>query len=84
MSTFERELVEKISRLSDEQQRKVLQFVQELETPQTVTPTYSARDLMKLPLEQRERIIAEVFALAASEDFETFEAYSEENFDESP
>jgi len=58
--------------------------VQELETPQTVTATYSARDLMKLPLEQRERIIAEAFACAAEEDFEIFEAYSEENLDESP
>jgi hypothetical protein len=43
---------------------------------------FSARELMKLPLAQRERIIAEAFALAAEEDFEIFEAYSEEDFDE--
>ena len=43
----------------------------------------SAHELMKLSLEEHKRLIEEAFALAADEDFETFEAYSEEDFDES-
>jgi hypothetical protein len=80
MATLEQELVAKISRLNADQQRKVLEFVQTLEAPPT--RVFSARELMKLPQAQREHIIAEAFALAAEEDFEIFEAYSEEDFDE--
>jgi hypothetical protein len=48
----------------------------------SATP-YSARDLMKLSLEERISLIEAAFTLAANEDFETFEAYSEEDFDKS-
>lgn len=41
----------------------------------------SARDLLNLPQKVRERLIAEAFEAAADEDFETFEAYSEEEPD---
>ena len=81
MSAIEHELVAKISRLSADQQRKVLEFVQMLEAP--IQTAYSARDLMKLPHEERKRLMQAALALAADEDFETFEAYSEEDFDES-
>jgi hypothetical protein len=36
---------------------------------------------MKLPAEERDRIVAEAFDRAATMDFETFEAYSEESLD---
>lgn len=45
-------------------------------------PTYTPLDLMKLPVAERNRILAEQFARAADEDFETFEAYADEDFDE--
>ena len=78
MSALEQELVEKISHLSEAQQQKVLAFIENLETaPNT------ALDLMKLPAEERARLVAEAFALAANEDFEIFEAYTEEEVDES-
>lgn len=81
MSTLEHELVEKISRLEPEQQRQVLAYVQTLEA--APEQALSARDLLKLPREERQRLMAAAFALAADEDFETFEAYSEEPLDES-
>ena len=82
MSTLEHELAEKISRLSADEQRKVLQFVQTLQT--TPKAAFSARELMRLPAAERERFVKAAFELAADEDFETFEAYSEEHIDESP
>ena len=38
---------------------------------------------MQLPDEERERIVRASIEAAADEDFEIFEAYSEEDFDES-
>jgi len=82
MSALEHELIERISRLDEEKQRKVLEFVQEIEeTPQE--QFYSIYDLMKLPVEERERLVIESLKRSANEDFEIFEAYSEEDFDDS-
>ena len=81
MSTIEHELAARISRLSPDQQRRVLEFVQTLEAASELA--YSARDLMKLPVEERIRLIEAAFALAAEEDFEIFEAYGDEDLDES-
>ena len=82
MSAIEHELIERISHLDADKQRRVLEFVRDLEKD-TVNPTYSARELMKLPLEERNRILMEQLQHAENEDFEIFEAYSEEDFDES-
>jgi hypothetical protein len=81
MSAVEQELIEKINHLSPEQQQQVLEFVEHLErrAPQK---TYSARELMRLPHEERQRLVHAAFALAADEEFEIFEAYSEEEFDD--
>jgi hypothetical protein len=78
MSAIEQELIDKIRHLNEDQQRYVLEFVRKLESPKRLT----ARELMQLPLEERQRIVAESIAAAADEDFETFEAYSEEDFDD--
>lgn len=78
MTTIEQELMEKISRLDENQQRRILKFVEEIENPRT----YTALELLRLPSEERERYIVHSFELAANEDFETFEAYSEEDFDD--
>jgi hypothetical protein len=74
MSAIERELIEKINNLSAEQQRKVLEFVNQFEPVQQL----SARELMKLPAEERKRLVQAAFTLADDEDFEIFEAYREE------
>jgi hypothetical protein len=42
---------------------------------------FTARDLLKLPPEERRRRVADALQAAAGEDFETFEAYSEEDAD---
>lgn len=79
MSAIERELLDKISQLDVEQQRQVLEFVQKLEHP---TQQYSPLDLMAMPSEERKKIMEEQFERASHENFEIFEAYSEENVDD--
>jgi hypothetical protein len=76
---LERELKEKISRLDADKLRKVLAFVEAMEG-KTLEKTYTASELIKLPREEREQYIKRSFELAADEDFEIFEAYSEEDF----
>lgn len=81
MSSVERELIEKISRLDEAQQRRVLEYVESIETvPEK--KHYTARELMKLPAEERQRLIAEAFELAKDEDFEIFEANAEDDWDD--
>ncbi len=82
MTTLEHELMERISRLDEEKQKRVLEFVQSIEQSSQVQ-TYSIYELMKLPVEERERLVIESLRRSANEDFEIFEAYSEEDFDDS-
>lgn len=82
MSTLEHELIERISRLDEEKQRKVLEFVRKIEEL-SEKRTYSVDELMKLPIEERNRLVIEALDRSADEDFEIFEAYSEEDFDDS-
>lgn len=77
MNIIEQEIVNKLSGLNHDQQQKVLEFIDTLREPRQ---HYTARDLMKLPAEERDRLVAQAFELAANEDFEVFETYSEENF----
>jgi hypothetical protein len=74
MSTLEQKILERISKLNPENQKRVLDFVQQLENEHPL----SARELLKLPYEERQRRVKAAFDSAANEDFETFEAYSEE------
>lgn len=75
MSALRDELLEKINRLNEAQQRRVLEFVQQIEVVETALPerNYTALELMQMPYEVRSRILAERAALAANEDFEIFE-----------
>jgi len=82
MSALERELIGRISHLDSEKQRRVLEFVRDLEEA-PANRIYSAQELMKLPFEERNRILQEQLQRAENENFETFEAYSEEEIDES-
>lgn len=83
MNTLEQEILSEISKLDEQRQRRVLDFIRSLETPTYPTKRrYSARDLLQLPLEERERLVAESFAAAADENFEVFEANTEDDFDD--
>ncbi len=78
MTALEQQVIEHIQHLDESCQQQVLAFIQELEAEQQ----YPVLRLAKLPPSKQERAIAEAFELARGEDFETFEAYSEETLDE--
>ncbi len=73
----EQQIVEQLHRLDEAQKRRVLDFVTALQQ----TPARTARDLLRLPPEERSRLVTAAFEAAADEDFEVFEAYSEEDLD---
>jgi hypothetical protein len=70
----EHQIIEKLRDLDNAQKQRVLEFVSTLQR----TPVYTARELLRLPPEERERLVAAAFEAAVDEDFEIFEAYSEE------
>ena len=78
MSILEQEILESVRQLDEVGQRRVLEFIRQLE--QRARP-YTASELMELPFEERNRIAKAVLASTADEDFEIFEAYSEEDID---
>ncbi len=82
MSMLEHEIIERLHQLQTDAQQKVLEFIEGLQYDQS--HYYSPLDLLALPQEEQDRIIAESFRLAENEDFETFEAYSEEPIDDEP
>lgn len=75
--SVDQEIIEKLRRLNHVQKQRVLEFVTTLQQ----TPTYTARELLRLLPEERDRLIAAAFDAAAQEDFEVFEAYNEEDLD---
>ena len=76
MNSVEHELLEKISHMDLEKQRRVLEFVHSLEGTQPEKP-YSARELVKLPLQERNRLVIQALERSANEDIELFDAYGE-------
>lgn len=81
MTTLEQEILSKVNQLDEYQQRRVLDFISALVIPSPKS-YYTAQELLLLPAEERERLMAESFAAAADEDFEIFEANSEDDFDD--
>ncbi len=77
MSTIEQELMEKIGHLNEDGKLQVLAFV-EMITPRF----YTLDELTNMSPEERSKAVAASFAAAADEDFEIFEANSEEDFDD--
>jgi hypothetical protein len=75
METLEQQILDRVRNLAPDQKRQVLAFLDQLMTERPL----SARELMRLPAEERERYVKAALAAAADEDFETFEAYSEED-----
>ncbi|MEP7287089.1 MAG: hypothetical protein ABI947_15145 [Chloroflexota bacterium] len=78
MNAIEQQILEKISHLQVEQQKRVLEFVEQIATPEK---HYTARQLMQLPAAERNAILQAQLTQSANEDFEAFEAYSEEDLD---
>lgn len=73
--SIDQQIIERIRELDEAQKLRVLEFV--AHTAQQ-PPTYSAQELLSLPPAERQRLVAAAFEAAVDEDFETFEAYSEE------
>ena len=71
---LENEIIEKFQQLDSSARQRVLGFLEQLEHERPL----SALELMRLPAEERQRRVQAAIASAADEDFETFEAYSEE------
>jgi hypothetical protein len=71
MNAIEKKILEKLSRLEDDQQRRVLEFVEQLTMP---TRRYTARELMQVPVHERNTILRAQLERFADEKFETFEA----------
>jgi len=74
VSALEQEILERVRNLAPAKQLRVLDFLNELEHHRPLT----ARELMALPPAEREHYVKAAIATAAEEDFETFEAYTEE------
>ncbi len=78
MNTLEQEIIEKFRQLEPDTRQRVLFFLEHLEQERPL----SAMELMRLPAAERQRLVQAAIAAAADEEFETFEAYSEEGINE--
>lgn len=77
--SIDQQIIEAIRRLDDSQKRQVLNYVRQTLRQKS---SYAVWELLQLPPDERERQIASAFEAAAQEDFEVFEAYSQEDLDE--
>lgn len=57
--TLEEELIEKITQLDEIQQRRVLEFIETLQDENSAERHYTAKDLMRLSPEERDRVARE-------------------------
>jgi len=73
--SLEQQIIERFRHLSESQKHRVLHFV---ERTLAEPSSHTSREMIRLPSEERERLVAAAFEAAAGEDFEIFEAYSEE------
>ena len=63
---IEQQIIELLRGLNEGQKRRVLDFMT------TLKPTYTARELLNLPEEERQRRVSAAFEAAAEEEFEIF------------
>lgn len=81
MTTLEHELLEKFRQLNEKKQREVLEFVERIDSePSTII--YSARELMKLPPDERNRIVKQALQNSWDQDVELLETFDEADFDD--
>jgi mRNA-degrading endonuclease RelE of RelBE toxin-antitoxin system len=71
MATVEQEVINELKKLDAEHQQLVLAYVRSLAVPSVM---YTARELIKLPPIERERLVSEAFKAAEGEDFEAIHA----------
>jgi hypothetical protein len=84
MSALEQEIFEKVKRLDEQQKAKVLEFIAHIApaVPSVVERPYTARELMQLPYEERNRIIMAQLESSQTEDFEIFNADGDEDWED--
>jgi hypothetical protein len=74
MIPIQDELLNLFEQMDEHQRHQLLDVARQIVQP---ARHYTALELMTLPIEERDRLVAEAMAQAADEDFEIFEAYSE-------
>lgn len=80
MVALEQELIERITKLNEDQKRRVLDFVREINQPEHTA--YTALELMKLPYEERNKRVIEALKKSQNDDVELLEAFDDLAFDE--
>lgn len=78
MNMLEQEIIEKFRQLEPSARQRVLDFLEQLEKEHPL----SALELMRLPIAERQQRVQMAITSAADEEFETFEAYSEEGIND--
>lgn len=84
MRATDQQILERIAHLDEVQKTRVLEFIDGLKAPREAVSqrTYSALELMALPLEERNRLAIEALERSQDEDVEPFDAYDESDFDD--
>jgi len=80
MTTLAEKLIEKINHLDEANQQQVLEFVETIEARQTSQQVYSARELMRLPFEIRNRLAQDALERSFEDDVELLETFDEADF----
>jgi hypothetical protein len=81
MSVLEETIMQQVRQLSPEQQADVLKYINQVNQTPSTKPM-SPVEIMRLPLAERQRILQASMQAAADEDFEVFEANTDEDFDD--
>ncbi len=80
------EILQQVKHLNTQERRALVEQVLEMNADaETSSPTdhhLTVYDLMAMPADERERVVARAFAKASDEVFETFEAYDEIDFND--
>jgi hypothetical protein len=80
------EILQQVRYLNTQERRELVQHVLHMneddEIPQPNDHHLTVYDLMRMPADERERVVADAFANASQEVFETFEAYDEIDFND--
>ena len=81
---IENEIINLVKQLDEQGQQRILDYVRlvAIRSGNTEIPRLTPLELMQLPFEERQRLLEASIALSADEDFEIFEANSEEDFDD--
>jgi len=79
------EILQQVKQLDSHEQRALAQQILEMSEDADTSPTthhLTVYDLMAMPADERERVVARAFAKASDEVFETFEAEDEIDFND--